>query len=78
MDDNPLHTYQTLQQEIIQFNPDLGLKPYLICRSKMDLITENLYPWQDFNQDVLDISAISGVGLDLLISKITGFLHEID
>lgn len=75
-DEDPRATFQTLQQEVLQFNPDLALKPILICRSKMDLEKDNIHPWKDFDQEVLPISAVSGSGLNELISKITGLLRE--
>ena len=75
-DEDPRATFQTLQQEVLQFNPDLALKPILICRSKMDLEKDNIHPWQDFDQEVIPISTVSGSGLNELISKITGLLRE--
>ena len=75
-DENPLSTYKILKQEILKYNPDLILKPSLVCRSKMDLIWDNRVTWQGFSSKVYDISAITGAGIDLLISRITELLHE--
>ncbi len=39
-DETPLKTFEALQKELLQFNPDLGIKPVYICRTKSDLNVE--------------------------------------
>ena len=69
-DESPFQTFKTLQNEILQFNPDLDVKPVLICRTKSDINNELAEEWKNFDQDILVISAVSGDGLDTLISAL--------
>ena len=63
-----------LQKELLQFNPDLGIKPVYICRTKSDLNVELSKEWNDFEGDVIVISSVSRDGLDELISKLSSAL----
>ena len=73
-DETPLKTFEALQKELLQFNPDLGIKPVYICRTKSDLNVELSKQWNDFEGDVIVISSISRDGLDELISKLSSAL----
>ena len=73
-DENPLKTFEALQKELLQFNPDLGIKPVYICRTKSDLNVELSKEWNDFQSDVIVISSVSRDGLDELISKLSSAL----
>ena len=73
-DKSPADTFKTLKKELAQFNQDLVFKPYLICRTKMDLGLELSDGWESFPDEFMDISAINGQGLDELIQKITELL----
>ena len=77
-DESPENTFETLKKELGQFNPDLVLKPYLICRTKMDLNLELTKGWESFSDEFMDISAVSGQGLNELIQKITELLDVQD
>ncbi len=70
IDETPFQTYKTLENELLQFNPDLGVKPVLICRTKSDIENELSSEWGKFDQDVLVISSVTGDGLDELISTL--------
>lgn len=73
-DETPLKTFEALQKELLQFNPDLGIKPVYICRTKSDLNVELSKEWNDFEGDVIVISSVSRDGLDELISKLSSAL----
>ena len=73
-DETPLKTFEALQRELLQFNPDLGIKPVYICRTKSDLNVELSKQWNDFEDDVIVISSVSRDGLDELISKLSSAL----
>ena len=73
-DETPLKTFEALQKELLQFNPDLGIKPVYICRTKSDLNVELSKQWNDFEGDVIVISSVSRDGLDELISKLSSAL----
>ena len=70
MDETPMETYAILRKEVLDFNPDLIAKPFLICRSKADLKNEVSAEWEDFETEPLVISSVTGEGLDLLISEL--------
>ena len=73
-DETPLKTFEALQKELLQFNPDLGVKPVYICRTKSDLNVELSKEWNDFEGDVIVISSVNRDGLDELISKLSSAL----
>tara|TARA_A100001011_G_C14162251_1_gene778796 strand:+ start:77 stop:1039 length:963 start_codon:yes stop_codon:yes gene_type:complete len=73
-DETPLKTFEALQKELLQFNPDLAIKPVYICRTKSDLNVELSKEWNDFEGDVIAISSVSRDGLDELISKLSSTL----
>ena len=70
-DETPYLSFKTLENEILQFNPDLDIKPVLICRTKSDIGNELAEEWGKFDQDILVISAVSGDGLETLISALS-------
>jgi len=76
-DPNPLHTYESLKKELFEFNPDLEIKSKLVCRTKSDLECELSNQWKEFKKPVIEISSVSGHGLDMLILKLVSFLGEI-
>lgn len=76
---DPEQAFHQLKQELIQFNPDLVLKPILLVRSKADLL-ESTDPlksqWEAIPEYRLDISAVTSTGLEQLVHLITTKLHE--
>ena len=70
-DTHPYKTYQTLKDEIYQFNSDLKIKPIIVCRTKTDLGFEKSKKWKQINEKITDISSILGKGLDELVKKLT-------
>lgn len=69
-EDEPAKTYQTLNNELKEYNPELMDKPRVIAISKSDLIDAEwetlLRPQLPKNIPVVFISAVSGYGLDKL------------
>ena len=73
-DETPFKTFKSLEKELLQFNPDLGIKPVYICRTKSDLNVEISEEWNDFKDDVIVISSVTRDGLNELISKLSSSL----
>ena len=76
--EKPLKTYKLLRDELISYNSALTEKPYIIVRSKYDLIINNdsELKWPSEIGDVIDISAVTGYGIDTLIGLIVKKLNE--
>ena len=70
-DETPYTTFTILQNELLQFNPDLDVKPVMICRTKSDIECDLTEEWNEFTEDVIVISAITGEGLNELITKLS-------
>ena len=73
-DDNPMETFKTLNEELLNFNPDLALKKKFICRTKEDTNFELSKEWSMFEEEVVVISSVTGYGLAELVSKISNLL----
>ena len=71
MDSHPLKTFKNLKKEILSFNPDLVIKPEIICRTKADIRNELSSEWNKFDQHVYVISSITGEGLDRLVNVLS-------
>ena len=69
-DQTPFKTFETLEKELLTFNPDLDVKPSLICRTKSDLQIEQSDDWGKFQNKVHVISSVTGDGIDDLISEL--------
>lgn len=74
-DQEPFKTFKTLEKEVLSFNPDLVIKPYVICRTKSDIEFELSKDWEKFEQEVNVISSVSGYGLNKLVSKLTKAIY---
>ncbi|MBU0528358.1 GTPase ObgE [bacterium] len=76
--ENPLNTLKLLREELYSYNPSLEEKPYIIVRSKFDLIAndESVKKWPTAIGDFIDISAVTGYGIDNLIRLIDKKLNE--
>ena len=70
-DENPFQTFKALKREILSFNPDLDIKPSMICRTKSDLGVDLSEEWNQFDDNVHSISSISGDGLEQLVSDLS-------
>ena len=67
---SPYKTFKTLKNEVYDFNPDLRIKPIILCRTKSDIKCELSRDWSMFDRDINVISSVTGEGLNELISKI--------
>ncbi len=78
-DENPLDTLNLLKAELYSFNSSLKEKQYIVVRSKFDLIAniELVNKWPIEMGDIIDISAVTGYGIDNLIKLIDKKLNEI-
>lgn len=77
-DEEPLSILNLLREELYSYNPSLKEKPYIIVRSKYDLIIhdESRMEWPVEIGDFIDISAVTGFGIDKLIKLIDKKLNE--
>lgn len=77
-EEEPNAVYNTLNEELLTYNPDMKKKPQLLIRTKVDLLNDELEKnWDDLKVD-LDISSVTNDGIEKLISLITHKLHEND
>ena len=60
--ENPYKTYLALKKELINFNPDILIKPVVICKTKSDLIVETNSKWDKIDK-FIQISSVTGEGL---------------
>ena len=75
-EERPLETFQTLRNELLQFNPDLAIKKSMICRTKSDIEMDLSDDWKKFDEDVLVISSVTGYGLNALVAAIASSLDQ--
>ncbi len=77
--ENVLGTYETVNQELIQHNPELAERPQILVLNKMDMpdSEENAIHFQEAmpENDVFSISALTGTGIDQLLSRILNLLE---
>lgn len=75
-DRNPCEDYQTLREELFLYNPDLLKKPYVVALNKIDAAPEeNIHAFKEqFPEEVILISAKTGIGIEELIEKVKGRL----
>jgi GTP-binding protein len=78
--DDPLADYQTIQKELVSYNPELGEKPQLLVLSKMDLpgADEGAGAFQrQFDEvEILRVSSHTGDGLQQLKSQLVQILEK--
>ena len=73
-DPKPFTTYKTLTKEVLSFNSDLLIKPKVICRTKSDINNDLSPQWDNFKEEVIVISSVSGEGLNNLISVLANHI----
>lgn len=76
--ENPLITLNLLKTELFSYNSSLREKQYIVVRSKFDLIAnlDTITKWPVEMGDIIDISAVTGYGLENLIKSIDKKLNE--
>ena len=72
---DPADTHELLQQELLNHNPELSKRKYLIVRTKIDTKTDNT-DWVKMDNEYLEISSVSGAGIPELIKRIGKLLDE--
>ena len=73
-DDNPLENYKLLKKELLNYNPDLDKRKYVILRTKIDTKIDN-DKWFEID-NYLEISSVSKEGIPELIQHIGSLLSE--
>ncbi|MFZ5518135.1 MAG: GTPase ObgE [Candidatus Zhuqueibacterota bacterium] len=80
--ENIYDTFCVLKNELDLHNPDLLKRPYILVISKIDLLGENemsgLEEFQRMNIPVVQISAVTGEGLDELKKALWRFVQEMN
>tara|TARA_Y100001970_G_scaffold292195_1_gene432431 strand:+ start:78 stop:1037 length:960 start_codon:yes stop_codon:yes gene_type:complete len=72
-EENPYEAYLSLKKELTDFNPDLFIKPIIICKTKSDLKINSSRNWDKLKR-VLSISSVTGSGVNSLIREIAKIL----
>ncbi len=78
-ENNPVKTYEDLKKELYRFNRDLQLKPSMVVRTKCDLAKSgeiNNKGWNVFDEPFIDISSVTGEGIQTLMKMIVDKLNE--
>jgi GTP-binding protein len=77
---DPLSEYETLNRELLLFNPELAQKPQIVAFNKIDLpvVQENMrsiLPWfEERKISVFPISSVTGAGIPELLDEIAAKL----
>lgn len=71
IDPHPYQTFKMLKKEVLEFNPDLFIKPVVVCRTKSDLNLDVSEEWSRFDRNVNIVSSLSGDGLNDLIKVLS-------
>lgn len=79
---DPLEDYRIIQEELLQYSPELAKRPMLVVANKMDIpgAEENLKRLQDelgSETEIFSVSAATGEGLKALLYRIAQVLPEI-
>ena len=75
-DPDPNSTFQTLRDEICQYNSDLRIKPIIVCQTKVDLGFEGKIQGIQIDEEIIKISSFTGKGLNKLVRKIISIIHK--
>jgi GTP-binding protein len=80
--DHPLKDLDTVNQELYQYSPALSEKPQLVVLNKMDVAwaedAATLFREAFGKGDLLEISAVTGKGLDQLTATLCNLLDQMD
>jgi GTP-binding protein len=77
---DPVENYKTIRNELHLYSPELAQKPELVALSKSELtgakeIAQRLS--QEIQQPVINVSAVTGEGLQALMSQVIQRLDEL-
>ncbi len=78
---DPVQNYKTIRNELVQYRETLGQRPEIVVVTKCELpgaseIADQLR--NEIGKDVIQISAVTGAGLPVLIQTIAKHLSEFD
>jgi GTP-binding protein len=79
LEENPREVYDTLRNEIYNYNKDLKQKRFFVIRTKIDLLQSSkkeLESWSDFAEPYINISSVSGSGIPQLVKAIVETINE--
>ena len=76
---NPYDDYLVINNELKEFNPKILDKPQIVIANKMDLPNSknNLDKFKEENIPVFEISAVTGVGLQKVVTTLADMLDKI-
>jgi GTP-binding protein len=78
--DDPLHSFHTINNELAQYNHKLAQKPQIVALNKLDLPgtreAADTFTTAAQDMEVVFISALTGQGVDELISQIIQMLDS--
>jgi GTP-binding protein len=75
MEPDPADTHELLQQELLNHNQELSKRKHIIVRTKIDTKIDNT-DWAKMDNEYLEISSVSGAGIQELIKRIGKLLDE--
>ena len=77
-DPDPKLTFNSLKGELSNYNPSLLLKPIILIRTKADTLNDiNESLWQSIPEFIMEISAVTRIGLNKLVKEIDSHLKKI-
>ena len=75
---DPKLTFNSLKGELSNYNPSLLLKPIILIRTKADTLNDiNESLWQSIPEFIMEISAVTQIGLNNLVKVIDSHLKKI-
>ena len=76
---NPYDDYLVINNELKEFNPKILDKPQIVIANKMDLPNSknNLDKFKEENIPVFEVSAVTGVGLQKVVTTLADMLDKI-
>ena len=75
---NPSAVFESLKKELESYNASLLMKPLILVRTKGDIIMDvDHEKWKNIPEYLMEISAVTGKGIQKLIRKISNKLEEI-
>jgi len=74
---NPLTAFESLKKELKSYNVSLLMKPLVLVRTKGDIVIDiDHEKWENIPEYLMEISAVSGDGIQKLIQEISNKLEE--
>ena len=75
---NPSTVFKSLKKELESYNVSLLMKPMILVRTKGDIIMDvDHEKWENIPEYLMEISAVTGKGMQKLIKEISNKLEEV-